>query len=363
VAFIAGQIAEARMNRIQEAQLGIPDRVPVYGQIHEFAMARSGVSAREFYSNGKLLVESIVETAREFDLDDPHINYDTYTIEAEAMGMEVIYYDDRAPQLEPTDPLIKEKSDLANLKLPAFGESGRMPFVLDVMRAYQEAGLPAKWHPSMSYTAPFTLASRIRGVEELLRDVLSDPVFVHDLLAFLTEGVLIPWIETLNSVNKTGVALVGGADALASPPFLGVRHLREFALPYLMMIRERFADEGVVQNYWGEGIVAEPRELLEFKRESSPKVLVVQDPDLAKVGPDFFKDFAVEHDMTLTLGVGADVMTTMTPAEIAERVKHYVEVGKRGGKFLLYLCSVDAATPPENLEAAVASVREHGSNE
>ena len=349
------------MNRIHEAQLGIPDRVPVYGQIHEFAMARSGVSAREFYTDGRFLVESIVETAQEFGLDDPHIDYDTYSIEAEAMGMEVIYYDDQAPQLDPTEPLITEKSDLADLKPPVFGESGRMPFVLDVVQAYQDAGLPAKWHPSMSYTAPFTLATRIRGVEALLMDVLRDPVFVHDLLSFLTEGVLIPWIDTLNSVNETGAALVGGADALASAPFLRVAQLREFVLPYLLKIRDHCADEGVVQNYWGESIVAEPRELLDFKRESSPKVLVVQDPDLATVGPEICKQYALEHDMTLTLGIGADVMTTMSAAEIAERVKRYVEVGKPGGKFLVYLCSVDATTPPENLEAAVAAVAEHGS--
>ncbi len=349
------------MNRIHEAQLGVPDRVPVYGQIHEFAMARSGVSAREFYSNGSLLVESIVATAQEFGLDDPHIDYDTYSIEAEAMGMEVIYYDDQAPQLEPLGVLIEEKSDLGDLKPPAFGESGRMPFVLDVVKAYQSAGLPAKWHPSMSYTAPFTLATRIRGVESLLMDVLLDPAFVHDLLSFLTEGVLIPWIETLNSVNETGRALVGGADALASPPFLRVAQLREFVLPYLQKIGEHFADEGVVQNYWGESIVAEPGELLDFKREASPKILIVQDPDLAKVGPELCKEYAVEHDVALTLGIGADVMTMMSPTEIADRVKRYVEVGKPGGKFLLYLCSVDATTPAENLEAAVAAVREHGS--
>ncbi len=349
------------MSHIESAQAGVPDQVPVYGQIHEFAMARSGVLAGEFYSNGGLLVEEIVKTAAEFGLDDPHIDYDTYSIEAEAMGMKVNYYDDQAPQLDPTEPLIKEKSDLATLEPPAFGESGRMPFVLDVARGLQDAGLAAKWHPGMSYTAPFTLASRLRGVEDLLMDTLLDPEFVHDLLSFLTEEVLIPWIDTINSVNKSGNAIVGGADALASPPFQRVPQLREFVLPYLLRIREHCEDEGVVQNYWGEGIVADPEEMLEFKVECSPKVLVVQDPDLAKIGPALCKAFAEEHDITLTLGIGADVMTTMTPDQIGERVKHYVEIGKPGGRFLLYLCSVDATTPPDNLKAAVAAVREHGS--
>ena len=109
-----------------------PTRCPCTARSTSSPWPRSGVSAREFYTNGGLLVESIIKTAREFDLDDPHIDYDTYTIEAEAMGMEVIYYDDQAPQLDPTEPLIKEKSDLANLKPPVFGDSGRMQFVLDV---------------------------------------------------------------------------------------------------------------------------------------------------------------------------------------------------------------------------------------
>ena len=192
-------------------------------------------------------------------------------------------------------------------------------------------------------------------------DTLLDPEFVHDLLSFLTEEVLIPWIDTINSVNKSGNAIVGGADALASPPFQREPQLREFVLPYVLRIREHCEDEGVVQNYWGESIVADPEEMLEFKVECSPKGLVVQDPDLAKIGPALCKAFAAEHDITLTLGVGADVMTTMTPDQIGERVKHYVEIGKPGGRFLLYLCSVDATTPPDNLKAAVAAVREHGS--
>ena len=79
------------------------------------------------------------------------------------------------------------------------------------------------------------------------------------------------------------------------------------------------------------------------------------------MGPGLCKEFALEHDIALTLGIGADVMTTTSPAEIAERVKHYVEAGKPGGRFPIYLCSVDATTPPENLTAAVAAVREHGS--
>ncbi|MFQ5795976.1 MAG: uroporphyrinogen decarboxylase family protein, partial [Candidatus Bipolaricaulia bacterium] len=348
------------MNRIKMAQQGVPDQVPIYGQIHEFAMAQSGVSAKEFYTNGTLLVESIVETAQQYGLDDPHVDYDTYNIEAEAMGMEVRYYDHQAPQLVQSKPLIQEKSDLDHLRPPTPGEDGRMPFVVEVFEAYQKAVDTPKWHPSMSYTAPFTLATRVRGVEAFLMDTVLDPSFVHAVLSFLTDEVLIPWIQMLKEVNKKDEPIVGGADALASPPLLKVEAMREFALPYLLRIRNACGWEGVVQNYWGESIIDPPEILLDFKRDASPKVILAMDPDVEKIGPEIFKRYVDRHGMTLTLGLGADFLAIATPKQIKERIRKYIEVGGMGGKFLLYLCNAAANTPPENLKAAVEAVQAYG---
>jgi len=40
------------IRRYQAAMAGIPDRVPVFAQLHEFAMQEIGVNAQEFYSKG-----------------------------------------------------------------------------------------------------------------------------------------------------------------------------------------------------------------------------------------------------------------------------------------------------------------------
>jgi uroporphyrinogen-III decarboxylase len=53
-------------------------------------------------------------------------------------------------------------------------------------------------------------------------------------------------------------------------------------------------------------------------------------------------------------------MALATPMEIRQRVKEYVEIGGRGGSFALYLCNLGANTPPENVRAALAAVREFG---
>ena len=48
--------------RFEKAMTGIPDRVPLFAQLHEFAMKERGAAAREFYTNPGLLVSGTLET-------------------------------------------------------------------------------------------------------------------------------------------------------------------------------------------------------------------------------------------------------------------------------------------------------------
>jgi hypothetical protein len=84
-----------------------------------------------------------------------------------------------------------------------------------------------------------------------------------------------------------------------------------------------------------------------------PGALWAQDPDVESLGPALFKDFAVAQDIPLVLGIGAGFLTLAAPGEVEARVREYVEVGGRGGRFALYLCNVGATTPAANLRAAV----------
>lgn len=53
-------------------------------------------------------------------------------------------------------------------------------------------------------------------------------------------------------------------------------------------------------------------------------------------------------------------MATATPAEVARRVKYYIEAGGKNGRLILYLCNLGATTSPENVTAAVEAVRQYG---
>jgi uroporphyrinogen-III decarboxylase len=64
--------------------------------------------------------------------------------------------------------------------------------------------------------------------------------------------------------------------------------------------------------------------------------------------------------LPLILGVGAVFLATATPEAVAERVRSYIKIGGKNGRFVLYLCNLGATTPADNVRAAVAAVRRYG---
>jgi hypothetical protein len=168
----------------------------------------------------------------------------------------------------------------------------------------------------------------------------------------VTEEVLAPWI-LYQKRRHPGAAKAAGADATASLPIVNLPILKRWIIPSIQRLRELCGPEVYVANWVGEHYLPNPAEMLKLKLAVGPGALWAQDPDVESLGPALFKDFAVAHDVPLVLGVGAGFLALAKPGEIEARVREYVEVGGRGGRFALYLCNVGATTPAANLRAAV----------
>jgi uroporphyrinogen decarboxylase len=342
--------------RLQKAIKGIPDCVPFTAQMHEFAMVWSGTKSRKFYTDANALVTGIVKTAEDFDFDVPGLGYDAYNIEVEALGQQLIFSERQAPVINNALRLLREKKDLLSLKPPLPGSSGRMPFVLNILRLYREqTGIP----PTIQFCAPFSLAVLLRGYEDFMLDLYEDIGFAHDLLSFLTEEVIAPWINVQKEAFPESAAAIG-ADALCSPPMVNTAFIKNFSIPYIRRLRELCKVPVSVINWWGESHLRNPRELLTLKLEVASGLIRAQDPDVALLGPEIFKEFAIKNNVILELGVG-DVILNRGPAEeIRDRIIHYIQKASPGGKFMLYLSSLNADTPPENIQIAVNAIRKYG---
>jgi uroporphyrinogen-III decarboxylase len=338
---------------------GIPDRVPVAAQMHEFSMKEKGLNARDFYTSAKLFVPAVLETMEKYSIDMPFLDFDVYNIEAEALGQKIKYSNENMPDVDPRDWLLKDKDNLRNIKTPNFYTDGRFSNVVEMHRLFRElTGVD----PVIRFTAAFSLATLIRGADTLILDIFDDPEWVKELFTVLTEQVLTPYLLHLKKhvSNAYPGHGMGGADAMASPPTLSPDMIKEWVLPYFLRLMEVVGQEVYLPNWVGDRYFKNPEDMFDMKLKVCPAFLEVQDPDVEEIGPEICKEYAKKHNVPLVIGLGAAFLAMAKPDEVFKRAKYYVEVGGENGQFYLYLCNIGATTPPENVRAAINAVHKYG---
>ena len=345
------------VKRFETAMEGIPDRVPVVTQMHEFAMKELGFAARQFYTTPEILTAGTLEIQKKYGIDVPVLDYDVYNIEAEALGQEVKYSDADMPDVDRTKPLIRSRDDLKKIRTPDFDSDGRFPHVIEMNRIFRQ--LIGGAEITVRFCAPFSLAANIRGLEPLIMDMYADPGFARSLFDRIVEEVLAPWVLHLKK-KFPNVKNISGDDAAGSLPIVSPDIIRDWIIPYILRLREICGPEVYVPNWVGEKYLKNPAEMLDLKHQVCPGFVEGQDPDVAELGPAFYKDYAQKKDVPLILGVGAAFLALSTPQEVCDRVRHYIEIGGKGGCFALLLCNLGATTPPENVKAAMDAVRRYG---
>ena len=342
--------------RLQQALRGVPDRVPITAQMHEFSLAWTGGRGQEFYRQGQTLVSGILRTAEAFGFDVPSIGYDVYNIELEALGQPLIFAEHCAPVADSAAVLIASRSELERLRPPVAGKAGRMPFVLEVHRSFlEQTGV----HPTIQFCAPFSLAALARGYSRFIEDICLEPSFAHELLSFFTEKVIAPWINAQKE-RFPGALFAVGADALCSPPMTNLQIIREFAIPYILRLRQLCPLAVSVVNWWGDSCFGDPEELLKLKLQVSAGLIRAQDPDVARLGARVFKDFALRHGVALEIGIGETVLNQGPVSAIRARIRDCLSQAAEQGRLVLYLTSLSAETPPPHVRAAIQAVKDYG---
>ncbi|MFQ5564998.1 MAG: cobalamin-dependent protein [Paracoccaceae bacterium] len=332
---------------------GHENGVPVIAQFHEFAMRESGLPGDEFYTDARKFVRGVCQTAERFGFDTPSFTWDVYNVEAQALGCRFVTFKDMAPAIDNVDPIVKCEADIARLKAPDPYSSGRMPMVFEIMREMKEqAGIT----PLPSFCAPFTLASHVMTFENLIVHMQENPGFVHRLMAFLVDEVIAPYMNALIREFPETVT-VDGSDAVASLPFITQDMLEEFSLGPLVRLQGQVARPVYCDNWWGDSFTDDLHRFWEQKLTVTPAYLKVQDPDLFKVGVQPVIDYATARGLPVVLGVDNNVLQNGPRQEIELRIHEYMEAIEAIGKGVVYLCSLSAATPAENVSFALDCVR------
>ncbi|MBT8368005.1 MAG: uroporphyrinogen decarboxylase family protein, partial [Deltaproteobacteria bacterium] len=191
-------------------------------------------------------------------------------------------------------------------------------------------------------------------------DIYLDPNFVYSLFERIIEEVLAPWVLHLKK-EFPNAKNISGDDASGSLPIVNPDIIKKWIIPYVQRLRELCGPEIYVPNWVGEKYLKNPEEMLDLKHKVCPDFVEGQDPDVEELGPALYKEYAEKKNIPLLLGIGAAFMALNSPKEVAKRVRKYMEIGGKGGRFALLFCNLGATTPPENVESAIETVHRYGS--
>ena len=342
------------VNRYSAYMRGEGGEVPFIAQFHEFAMRESGISGDEFYTDARQFVRGICQISEKFGFDTPSFIWDIYNVEAEALGCDLVTFRDMAPAIENASPLVTCEADLARLKAPDPQSAGRYPMVFKIL---EEVKAQTGMTPLPCFCAPFTLASHVLSFENLIVQIQQNPGFVHRLLDFLVDEVIAPYMNALIKAFPEST-VVEGSDAVASLPFITQEMLESFALAPLERLAARLDRPMYCDNWWGDSFARDLHGFWAQKLRVTPDYLKVQDPDLFKIGVQPVVDFARSRKLPIVLGVDNNVLQNGPESEIRRRIHDYMEAIEEVGRGALYLCSLSAVTPAQNVRIAIEACKD-----
>jgi 5-methyltetrahydrofolate--homocysteine methyltransferase len=341
---------EAGYKRLEAAMNGGAKEVPFIVQMHEFAMAHMQQPGHRFYTDPEIFVRSICQTSMDFRFDTPSFIWDVYNVEAEALGLPLVLFEDMAPALDNVVPLITDEAGLAGLKTPDPASAGRMPMVAEILHQVKEM---TGRRPPLCFCGPFTMAAHLMTFENVIVQIQQNPAFVHKVMDFIVDEVLVPYCQYMLK-QFPDLPFFDGSDATASLPFITQEMQDEFASAPILRMQRQLTLPVLVDNWWGDSFPKDKERFWENKLKVTPEYFKIQDPDLWKVGLEEPMDFARRKGKSVVLGVDNNLFQNGPAEEIEKRIHEYMEVIEEAdGKGAVYFCNLSAVTPPENVEIAV----------
>ena len=321
------------------------DRVPVFPLITSHAARVSGVSLREYVTDGATMALAQLVAQDRYGHDFISLFSEVGLI-AEALGSGFDFPVDDLPMfVRPKWPGLGAVDD--RVVDPA--SDGRLKVYLDAIDyAYEARGDRV---PVLAYVpAPFTTAQHLIPAEEFLLGLLLQPDRVHELLRYTTRSVI---RFSRAVINHGGLPIL--VDPLASGSVISPAQYREFALPY----------EREVIDYWHRydldvilHVCGDTELIIEALVESGADLLSIDRIRLSEAVK------RVGDKVRLIGNLSTSEVWLGRPDEIEDTVEEMVRLNRDCPMGLVAStgCEVPIETPPANIDAFVRAARRAGAN-
>jgi uroporphyrinogen decarboxylase len=319
------------------------DRVPVFPMIVSGTARWAGVPISRFAADPGVMADCLMSAQKRASYDAIHVSLNV-TVEAEAVGALVEQPHDDLPYV--VAPVLVEPADLLRLKVPDPLTDGRLPIFVEATRIVaRDVGDSVLIVANIR--GPMSMASQLRGVEPLLMDLIDEPGFVADLLAFCAEvGVVFA-----AALSQAGCHAIMLGDALSSPASISPATYRRVVQPvHTEMVRRFLADgaETVLMHVCGD-----TRPIIADLVATGAGAIDVDTPvplheARTHAGPD----------VSLRGNLDTSLLYRAAPAEVRAAARQAIAVGGSPRYILGTGCEVPIGSPIENVMAMVGASEE-----
>jgi len=198
------------------------DKIANLNIIMTFAAKYIDIPYKKYVNDYKYLVEGNIKCCERFGIDMVSTVSDPFR-ETHGFGAKIIFPDDDVPKC--IDYLLKEYSDIKELKINDSDKSERMHVRLEAIKLFKEE--LGEEYPILGWIeGPITEAANLRGMRMLMTDIYDYPEFVRELFDICTNQSIV----FLDAQINAGVDMIGIGDPAAS--LIGPQIYKDFVLEY-----------------------------------------------------------------------------------------------------------------------------------
>lgn len=295
--------------------------------------------ATEYLQSVETIVAGVGKAIELYQPDGIPVIFDLQ-VEAEALGCELKWRDDNPPAVV-THPL-QQGVSLDSMHVPGPDEA-RIPVAIEAAKRLKQA------HPDIALyglvTGPFTLALHLLGTD-IFTKMMMEPEEIHTIMSFAEQVTA----RMSSYYIEAGCDVIAVVDPMTSQidPASFEMFVSEPATRLFQGIRD--------QKAWGSFFVCgQAQQNIEVMCKCKPDNVSIDE----NIPLDYVKDTALKHDISFGGNLKLTVVLLMgTPEDCQTHAIECMDIAGDKGFILAPGCDLPLSTPPDNLKAITALVRD-----
>ncbi len=299
-----------------------------------------GIIVKELLDSPEMQVKGMKAIAERCNIG-ASLNMMDLSVEAEAFGAQIVYYDHDVPTVR--KGIIDDIFDAESIVVPST-KDGRAPICIEGIRRAKEeiTDVPV----FCGVIGPYSLAGRLFDMTELMMECYDSPDEVKILLSKATEFI-INYIKEFKKAGADGVIMAEPAAGLLSPSLNA-----EFSVPFVKEIFDAVNDDDFVICYHNCGDAV----------KDMAKDIAAIDADIYHFGNAIsLKDIIplMPEDSLVMGNIDPVLFRNGTPESIRENVRRvYSECSQYDNFMLSSGCDIPAESKWENIDEYFRCVSE-----